>query len=177
MRALRAPPQAAHGSSPWPLVVATSHDGTRIAVGYPDGSGAGVVAIYSARTWRKLFDIVSIPAVEIASVAFSPDDTRLAIGAEDGTAGVWSLVAREQLAAYDGPTASVNSVAFTPDGSRVLTASSDGITRVWRATGTERSFVPIFANVDLMSLHGNTLEALVNSSAGGAGPSARTIQS
>jgi WD40 repeat protein len=159
---------ARQGSSLWPLVVAASHDGTRIAVAYPDASGAGIVALYSTRTWRRLFVIASIPAVEIASVAFSPDDTRLAIGAEDGTAGVWSLVAREQLASYNGPTASVNSVAFTPDGTRVLTASNDGITRVWRATGTEQSFVPISANVDSMSLHGNTLEALLNTSAGGA---------
>jgi WD40 repeat protein len=159
---------AAHGSSPWPLVVATSHDGTRVAVAYPDGSGAGVVALYSTRTWRKLFDVVSIPSVEIASLSFSPDDTRLAVGAEDGTAGVWSLVAREQLAAYDGPTAAVNSVAFTPDGRRVLTASNDGVTRVWRATGSERSFVPIYASVDFMSLRGNTLEVLASSSAGGA---------
>jgi WD40 repeat protein len=160
------PPSRGQGG-PWPLVVAASHDGTRVAVGYPNGAGAGVVSLYSTRTWRKLFDVVSIPDVEISALAFSPDDTRLAVGAEDGTAGVWSLVAREQLAAYDGPTASVNSLSFTPDGSRLLTASNDGFTRVWRATGTERAFVPVYANLDSMALRGNTLEVLADSAAGG----------
>jgi WD40 repeat protein len=150
-----------HGQS-WPLLVAVSHDGSRLAIGYPGGvSGSGTVSIFSARNWRKEFDIVSIPEVEIQSVAFSPDDTRLAVGAYDGTSGVWSLTAREQLAAYDGPTASVNSVSFTPDGRSVLTASSDGIARVWRGLGVERSFRPIGGNLNFVVLRGSTLSGVV----------------
>jgi WD40 repeat protein len=152
---------------PWPLVVAVSHDGRQLAIGYPDAAtGAGIVSVYSASTWRREFDVASIPAVEIQSLAFSPDDTSLAVGAEDGTAGVWSLISREQLAAYDGPTAAVDSVSFSPDGSHVLTASGDGFTRVWRATGTETAFVPMPGQLDLASLHGDTLEALLNSTNG-----------
>ena len=146
-----------HGQS-WPLVVAASHDGSQLAIGYPGApSGAGVVSIYSARTWRHEFNVVSIPEVEIQSLAFSPDDARLAVGAYDGTAGVWSLIAREQLAAYDGPTASVNSVSFSPDGSSALTASSDGVARVWRALGVERSFIPVRGSIDFMAVRGDTL--------------------
>jgi WD40 repeat protein len=146
-----------HGQS-WPLVVAVSHDGSRLAIGYPGGvSGSGTVSVYNTSSWRKEFDVVSIPAVEIQSLAFSPDDTRLAVGAYDGTAGVWSLIARQQLAAYDGPTASVNSVSFYPHGTLVLTASSDGIARVWRALGVERSFLPVNGNVAFMALRGATL--------------------
>ena len=162
------PAPSNHGATPWPLVVAASHDGRRLAIAYPTAGGLGLVSVYSTGTWRKQFDVMSIADVEISSVGFSPDDTRVAVGAEDGTAGVWSLISREQVVAYDGPTASVNSVSFTPDGSRVVTASSDGITRVWRATGTETSAVPIFASVDAIALHGDTLETLLNTSAGGA---------
>jgi WD40 repeat protein len=156
------------GGQSSPLVVAVSPDGGRLAVGYPGGGNSdGVVSIYSTDTWRKQFDVTSIPDVEIQSVAFSPDGTRLAVGAEDGTAGVWSLISREQLVADDGPTASVNSVSFSPDGSRVLTTSNDGITRVWRAVGTELSFIPLLGGVDEMALHGDTLETMLGSHAGG----------
>lgn len=154
-----------HGQS-WPLVVAVSHDGGRLAIGYPGGvNGSGVVSIYSTRSWRKEFDVMSLPEVEIQSLAFSPDDTRLAVGAYDGTAGVWSLIAREQLAAYDGPTASVNSVSFSPDGRSVLTASSDGIARVWRALGVERSFLSVNGNINFMALRGATLSVIEEGSA------------
>jgi WD40 repeat protein len=156
-----------HGQS-WPLVVAVSPDGRRFAVGYPGGAtGVGYVSLYSTGTWRKQFDVTSIPDVEIQSISFSPDGSRLAIGAEDGTAGVWSLIARDQVAAYDGPTAAVNSVSFSPDGNRVVTASSDGFTRVWRAVGIERSLIPLPGNVNLMALHGDTLETMLASQAGG----------
>jgi WD40 repeat protein len=156
------------GQSGAALIVAVSHDGRRLAIGYPGDAGAGTVSLYDTVTWRKQFELLSIPDVEIASIAFSREDARLSVGAFDGTAGVWSLTSREQLVAYDGPTASVNSASFSPDGTRVLTASSDGIVRVWRAGGTDRSFFPVAANVDLMALHGDTLELLQNSPPDGA---------
>jgi WD40 repeat protein len=158
---------AANGQSGWPLVVAVSHDGRRLAVAYPSGAQVSVVSLYSTSTWRRQFDVMSIPDVALQSLAFSPDDTRLAVGAADGTAGVWSLTAREQLVAYDGPTAGVNSLSFSPDGTRVVTASSDGITRVWRAAGPERAFVPFRSHIDGMALRGDTLEVLQNSARGG----------
>jgi WD40 repeat protein len=123
-------------------VVAVSRNGKSLAIGYPldpqDSNYA--VSIYSTVTWRKQFTLMTSPQVQISALAFSPDGTRLAIGAEDGTAGVWSIPTRQQLVSYQGPTAAIDSIQFTPDGDSVLTASNDGVARLWRAIGVEQSF-------------------------------------
>ncbi len=148
-------------SSGWPEVVALSPSGSRLAVGYPTLDGAnGTVSVYSTATWRKLFDVTTIDDVEISAVAFSPDGTRLAIGAEDGTAGVWWLSTREQVAAYDGPTAAVDSMAFAPDGKSVVSASNDGVARVWRALGSEQSIAPLNGSLVGLALNPRGLTVL-----------------
>ena len=129
-----------HGSS-WQEVVAVSPNGRQLAIGYPTQSNAnGTVSIYSTHTWRREFTLMTLPDVQISALAFSPDGTRLAIGAEDGVAGVWSVPTRQELVSYKGPTAAIDSIQFTPDGDSVLTASADGIVRLWRAIGVEQSF-------------------------------------
>ncbi len=136
-----------------PVVLALSRDGGELAVGYQSPTNPnGDVSLFSATTWRRQFDLTSIPNVSVAAVTFSPDGTRLAIGAEDGTAGVWSLRTRQELVSYAGPTAAVTSMAFVPGGKAVLTASNDGVTRLWRALGGERAFVPLAANIDAASI-------------------------
>jgi WD40 repeat protein len=128
--------------SSWPEEVALSRDGRSMAIAYPVRAldATSSVSIYSTATWHRRATIVTTPDVEISSVAFSPDGARIAVGAEDGTAGVWSVPTHPEIVSYNGPTAAVTSMVFTPDGSSVLTASNDGVARLWRAIGVEGSF-------------------------------------
>jgi WD40 repeat protein len=150
--------------SSWPEVVALSRNGRQLAVAYPVRAqdATSSVAIYSTTTWRRQSNLLTIPDVEISSLAFSPNGTRLAIGAEDGTAGVWSIPTSQQLVSYDGPTAAVSSMSFTPDGSSVLTASNDGVARMWRALGVEQSFlsVPLSGFAEQLAFDGKTIETV-----------------
>ena len=151
------------GTNGSPVVLALSRDGSELAVGYPSPINPnGIVSLFSAKSWKKQFDLASIANVAIASVSFSPDGTRLAIGAEDGTAGVWSLSTREELVSYAGPTAAVTSMAFVPGGESVLTASNDGVLRLWRASGDEQAFVPLAANIDDVSVASRLLSVVAD---------------
>lgn len=145
----------------WEEVVALSPDGAELAIGYPSVDGnVGTVSIYNTVDWRLRFTLMSIDEVQISALAFSPDGMRLAVGAEDGTSGVWSLATRKQLAAYDGPTAAVTGMAFAPDGRSVLTVSNDGIARIWRALGAEQAYVPVDGNGDYIALAPGRLSIL-----------------
>jgi WD40 repeat protein len=153
-----------HGSS-WSEVVAVSPNGRQLAVGYPTQSNAnGAVSIYSTRTWRRESTLMTLPEVEISALAFSPDGDRVAIGAEDGIAGVWSVPTRQELVAYKGPTAAIDSIQFTPDGNSVLTASADGIVRLWRAIGIEQSFqtMPLAAAPQQIAFTAGRIEAVAS---------------
>jgi WD40 repeat protein len=151
-----------HGSS-WQEVVAVSPNGRQLAIGYPTQSDAnGTVSIYSTHTWRRQFTLMTLPDVQISALAFSPDGTRLAIGAEDGVAGVWSVPTRQELVSYKGPTAAIDSIQFTPDGDSVLTASADGIVRLWRAIGVEQSFqtLPLAGGPQQIAFDTDRIEAV-----------------
>jgi WD40 repeat protein len=70
----------------------------------------------------------------VASMAFSPDGTRLISGSGDNSAIIWDIDGRKLLHRLQGHTAEIYAVAFMPDGERVVTGSYDTTLRLWRAT-------------------------------------------
>ena len=152
------------GSS-WPEIVAVSRSGRELAVAYPSTAQDETSAVsisYTPSTWRRQSTLMTLPDVEITALAYSPDGSRLAIGAADGTASVWSVATKQELVSYDGPTGAISSIAFTPDGGSVLTASDDGVARIWRAIGVEQSFqtVPLTGTPGQLAFDGNTVETI-----------------
>jgi WD40 repeat protein/tRNA A-37 threonylcarbamoyl transferase component Bud32 len=72
----------------------------------------------------------------VTVLAFSPDRRFLASGSQDGTAKVWELATRLELASFPGHSRGVYGVALSPGARRLATVSPDGIVRVWDvATG------------------------------------------
>ncbi len=67
------------------------------------------------------------------AIAFSSDGTRLATGAEDGTAKVWDVNSGRLLVTLTGHKGYVLDVAWNPDGTRLATGGWDRTVRIWDA--------------------------------------------
>jgi WD40 repeat protein len=145
--------------------VAVSPDGRQLvvaAMSYARG-GEGVVSLWSARTWRRTATLAQFPGRQITAVAFSADGQNVAIGAADGSAGVWSVRTHDQLVAYLGSTSPIAAIAFAPDRQSVATAAADGSTQIWRASGPEQASIDTGAGVGEVRLAGNRLLATIGS--------------
>ena len=66
----------------------------------------------------------------INDIDISPDGTRIATAARDGTARVWTDRG-ELLQILRGHSGSINRAVFSPDGTRLLTTSNDKTARLW----------------------------------------------
>ncbi len=135
-RTLNTGPPSLNG---FPSFAATSPnpDIPLLAVAFNTDSGDGRVEIWSTRTWKEQFVLTTTSDVQYTSIAFSPGGTRLALGEANGSAAVWSIPTRREIAPLLGQTAAIASIVFSPDGREVATASADGTVRVWRAGGPE----------------------------------------
>jgi DNA-binding beta-propeller fold protein YncE len=75
---------------------------------------------------------------DIQDVAFGPDG-KVVTASWDGTAKIWDLESRRELATLRGHSGAILGVAVSPDGTLVATASIDGTTKLWDlATGRQR---------------------------------------
>ncbi|HCI78581.1 MAG TPA: hypothetical protein DHW02_02700 [Ktedonobacter sp.] len=74
----------------------------------------------------------------------SPDDTRLAVGQNDGNITIWSLQTGKQVASYHLDSSPVDFVQWSANSQRLLTQSSSGLAGLWdTTTGKEiSSFQP-----------------------------------
>ena len=69
------------------------------------------------------------------SVAWSPDNRRIASASGDRTVQVWDATSGGDLYTYTGHADSVYAVVWSPDGGRIASASYDKTVQVWDAAG------------------------------------------
>jgi WD40 repeat protein len=142
--------------------VAVSPDGKQVAVAATPTQAAGVVSLWSTRTWRQTGILASFPSREITALAYTGDGNDVVIGAADGSAGLWSVQTRAELVPYVGSTSRIATVALAPSGQQVATASVDGTTKVWRASGPQEASVGARGTIDDVRLVGSRLVAAID---------------
>ncbi|GBF90503.1 hypothetical protein Rsub_03499 [Raphidocelis subcapitata] len=110
-----------------------SAEGVRVAVA---GGSCEQVCVYSCRSGEhSLESSMQLPAAEgagatkrerfVLGVAYSPDHSKLAASAMDGTVALYDAATGQLLQSLRGHSRPVRSLAFTPDGKMLLTGSDD----------------------------------------------------
>jgi WD40 repeat protein len=96
------------------------------------------VKLWDVRSGREL-DTLRGQLVGFMGLAFSPDDSRLAAGAQDGTITLWDMDTRQQVANWKAHRKACKWLCFI-DGGRLLASAGESSqagarieTRIWRA--------------------------------------------
>jgi WD40 repeat protein/basic membrane lipoprotein Med (substrate-binding protein (PBP1-ABC) superfamily) len=112
----------------------------------PDGKRLATAANdYTTRLWdlttisgQMLLADASNPSS--SALAFSPDQSRLAVGNTSGTASIYDVKKGEELEILRGHSGEVWSIAYSPDGARLATGSYDRTAKLWDAVSGEELF-------------------------------------
>jgi WD40 repeat protein/transcriptional regulator with XRE-family HTH domain len=123
--------------------VAFSPDGRLLAAGSAGNSGSPRGRGGTVRLWAVtdpghpvgVGPLLTGPAHQVFSLAFSPDSAILAVGSGDNEVRLWHIADPRHPAPdgapLTGPASWVNSVAFSPDGRSLAAASSDSKVWIW----------------------------------------------
>ena len=95
-------------------------------------SDDGSFAIWNSET-GKLVEKIDDTPVKVLDAATSPDGKMAAIARWDGTARLFDIKARKEIAKLEGHRGNVNAVTFSADSKTVYTGSYDGTVRAWRS--------------------------------------------
>ena len=114
-------------------MLAYSHDGRLLAVadGY-QAHGPCAVKLWNAGN-GELYRTLENPGSQVNAVAFSPNDSRIAVACEDRTIKLWDTATGQNVFVRLGHTKSVTAIAFSPDGQRLASGSADATVRIWDA--------------------------------------------
>lgn len=93
---------------------------------------------------RNLREKLSGHTEVVQSIAFSPDDTRLASAGKDGTLRVWDAIRLQPMATLLGHEGRVWSVAWFADNATLASGGADGTVRLWNAAGSPLERVATF---------------------------------
>lgn len=107
--------------------IAFSADGTLLA------TSAGRTDIRSTKTWQN---IATLSTVNVTSLAFSPDGTRIAVGmsGRQPTVQIWDIATRKPIATFTGHKRGIQSLAFSPNSRLFASGGSDGVIYLWNIT-------------------------------------------
>lgn len=143
----------------FPIATACSRRGTFIAI----ASSSGSITVLDAHEGEVIVRLAGHNGGALA-LSWSPDETLLVSGGQDGSARIWDIAKREQLAVCDGGAAWVEHVAFDPRSSGSTTtqlfASAAGrVVRLWTGDGKlVRSYAPHPSTVSAMAWQAGTRE-------------------
>ncbi len=113
--------------------VSFSHDGKTLAA---DHHWPGRIVLWNLTTQKQGLDLYQESIIR--SLSFSPDDTLLVSGADDGRVKLWDPRSADAWALWDsvrGHAGRVWSTAFAPDGEWLATAGQDGAVKLWHVLG------------------------------------------
>jgi WD40 repeat protein len=92
--------------------------------------GPSQINLWSADTGEVLHKFEKIPGV--FSAEFSPDGSRILLGAADGNAYLFDAKTYVEIARFGGHDGPVTAVAFHPTGATIATGCTDGVIRYFR---------------------------------------------
>jgi WD40 repeat protein/DNA-binding SARP family transcriptional activator len=101
-------------------------DGRELATSGTDGT----IRLWNPSDGTLLRELTADQPYSWASVAYSPEGTRLAAGSGEGVWGLWDLTTG-QASITEGHDDTVPYVNFSPDGTRLATSSFDGTVKIW----------------------------------------------
>ena len=71
--------------------------------------------------------------MNVYSLAWSPDGTRIASGSINDTVQIWDASTLTTLFTYRGHTNEIRAVSWSPDSEYIASGSSDQTVQVWQA--------------------------------------------
>lgn len=107
------------------------------------GTKAVVWSVDDAAPFGAAIEHPNGPQRELRMARFSPDGTLIVTAGADGTARVWEMNSRKEVAVLKKHDAVVTSARFSFDGKMLVTTAADGEILVWDTTKWELTGAPM----------------------------------